>query len=325
MDLNEFYNGILKNSRVFSRLQADFASGRPGHAYLVVSEDSDALKRLLVITAAAAYCPEHGCLDCGICLRVLHGNNPDVYMLNYGGDKINVDKIIEITAEANLKSFSGGRRLFLIFRADLINEAAQNKLLKTLEEPPADISFILGAASESKLLSTLKSRVRKLYLDLFPEELLTEALAGYGVDKNRARLAAACSGGLITRALEIALNDDFNAAHLKALRVLKTVRRPADAVHFVFDKSFTSDADEFLNALAILLRDVMLFDSAHGLVALKSDTAEIARLAKEYSPEACASAIRAVNSAKERLFFNVSAAAALEPLFFEIARLKTKV
>ncbi|MDR3216988.1 MAG: hypothetical protein LBT55_06195 [Clostridiaceae bacterium] len=320
MDLNELYNGILKDSRAFEQLKADFSFGRQGHAYIVVSEDSEAVKRLLPLAVAAAFCLEHGCFECDECMRVLHGNNPDVYFVNYAGDRINKDKIAEITGEANLKSFSGGKRFFLIFRADLMNETAQNKLLKTLEEPPPEVTFILGAATDSLLLPTIKSRVRKLYLDSFPEDVLATALRNNGIGESRALLAAACSSGHITRALEIALNENFNAAHLKALRVLNSLRRPGDVAEFIFDKGFTADTGEFLNALAVLMRDIMLYDTGKELIALKSDMQDIARLSKLYTPDACAIVLRAVNTAKEKLFFNVSAAAVLEILFFEIVK-----
>lgn len=92
------------------------------------------------------------------------------------------------------------RKVYFVHRADLMNAQAQNKILKTLEEPPKDVTIFLGVANEASMLATIKSRTRNVYIDLFDEETIYNSMLALGLDDQMSAIAAACSEGQLGKA-----------------------------------------------------------------------------------------------------------------------------
>lgn len=88
--------------------------------------------------------------------------NPDVYVREYLG--FGIDDARDLRERANTRAVAGDRRVFIVVTPSMTNDA-QNALLKTLEEPPADAVFFFVVASPDTLLSTLRSRAQMLTLD----------------------------------------------------------------------------------------------------------------------------------------------------------------
>lgn len=80
------------------------------------------------------------CLNCSECRKAIHNNHPDVYHVFPTKDKIKVDDIEQMLDTVSIKPLSG-HKIYFIHRADQMNAQAQNKLLKTLEEPPKDVTI----------------------------------------------------------------------------------------------------------------------------------------------------------------------------------------
>ncbi|MBI5457152.1 hypothetical protein HY971_00280 [Candidatus Kaiserbacteria bacterium] len=87
--------------------------------------------------------------------------NPDIYIREYS--RFGIDEARELRERANSRAIAGGSRTFIIATPGMTNEA-QNALLKTLEEPPADASFFFIVPSPEMLLQTLRSRAQMLEL-----------------------------------------------------------------------------------------------------------------------------------------------------------------
>jgi DNA polymerase-3 subunit delta' len=117
---------------------------------------------------------------------------------------IHVSQIREIERVTALKPFEGLTRVVIIDPAEEMNAAAQNAFLKTLEEPPPQVVFVLVAADESRLLPTIRSRCRRLELRLPSLADVEAALLERGVEGERARLLARLSRGRVGWALEMA-------------------------------------------------------------------------------------------------------------------------
>jgi len=88
----------------------------------------------------------------------LHQNNPDILLIR-PEKSIGIDQIRQVKSFLYQKSWrGGGKKLIVVFQAELITPAAQNAFLKTLEEPPANSTIILATNNQSSLLSTIISR-----------------------------------------------------------------------------------------------------------------------------------------------------------------------
>lgn len=98
------------------------------------------------------------CDRCPQCLKVDHGNHPDLLSLAPEGQQIKIGQIRDAQEYISLRPMEATRRVLIVNEAELMNEAAQNAFLKTLEEPPYTAMIILVTTSPDKLLPTVRSR-----------------------------------------------------------------------------------------------------------------------------------------------------------------------
>ena len=146
------------------------------HAYLITGGSGES-RGALIDRLTAAYLCESARVPCGQCRpcrKVSAGIHPDVSRTAPAPDKkeIAVDQIRALRSDAYIRPNEGKRKVYIIAPADAMNPAAQNALLKVLEEGPAYAAFLLDAAQPGKLLDTVRSRCELLALP--PEEERTD-------------------------------------------------------------------------------------------------------------------------------------------------------
>lgn len=155
------------------------------------------------------------CGQCSQCRRVAQGLHPDVRIIGVGtGDEeganrrdIRIEQVRDIESFLNLTPYEGVCKVVVVDGAELMNTAAANALLKTLEEPPGDSLLLLLTASEDALLPTIRSRCSALYLKPAAKSELQEHLArDYDADPDLAERVARISRGCIGQAVN-ALRD----------------------------------------------------------------------------------------------------------------------
>ena len=110
-----------------------------------------------------------------------------------------------------LSPYLADKRVVIINDAETMNEAAENSLLKTLEEPTGDVVFILVTANKDLLLPTILSRCMKLYFaPLSEDEIKIILKSKYAVEEDKATVIAKLSGGSMKRAISFLDDDNFN-------------------------------------------------------------------------------------------------------------------
>ncbi len=115
-----------------------------------------------------------------------------------------------IARKLSLKSFYGGKKVMIIWMAELIKEDTANKLLKLLEEPPANTIFILVTESTESMLATVVSRVQSIQIPKIEDEAVNHYLIQLGIEPERAKMSAAFSNGNLWKAVMFAQNENFN-------------------------------------------------------------------------------------------------------------------
>ena len=161
-------------------------TGALSHAYIISGPSRDDVNALADTLAAALLCEgaDGGkpCGACRSCRKTLRGIHPDVTVTDRPEDRreITVDQIRDIRADAVIMPNEGARKVYIIHNADTMNAAAQNALLKSLEDPPAQAAFILAAENPSLLLQTVRSRCTLIPLSSGERQISEEAseLAG---------------------------------------------------------------------------------------------------------------------------------------------------
>ena len=152
------------------------------HAYLFYSKDSLLNNDIAELFAYMIFCETHTpCFECPACKKTEINKNPDFTILDKSA--IAVDDILQLLDNAQLKPMLYDYKVILIKNAENINEVAQNKLLKTLEEPNNSTIFILTTTNEEKLLATVKSRLKIIYLNLNSISPIRQELLNLGVNE----------------------------------------------------------------------------------------------------------------------------------------------
>jgi DNA polymerase-3 subunit delta' len=211
-----------------------------------------------------------GCGVCPACVRIARAVHPDVLVLEPGDTgSIKIEQVRDAVDQAAYRPFEGRRRVVIVDEAHGLVPAAQNALLKTLEEPPPSSMFVLVTAQPDLLLPTVRSRCPRLsFRPLSPADI-AGVLVARGQAETAARAVAATADGSVGRALQ-ASADDFIEAREIAGRVLAHAaatsdprRRIEGAKDLLINTGGGGAADRaqlavYLRAMGSLLRDVAL-------------------------------------------------------------------
>lgn len=124
---------------------------------------------------------------------------------------IHVTDALQVMQKVSLKSFEGGWKCVIVWHAEKLTTAASNKLLKSIEEPPAKTLFLLVCPDENQLLATIRSRCQRTHFGRVSKQEITDFLVNKGVAQEAARAMAAQSSGAVGRAIAL-FNQQGNLA-----------------------------------------------------------------------------------------------------------------
>lgn len=226
--MSQSWTHPLGHADVLDGLWRAAAAERLPHALLF--DGPDGIGKFLAARhfTAGMFC-EHGpadpCGKCGACLRLASGgeesNHPDLLVIDpiaAGEEVIRIGHIAhrenDSSAESvplrrtvegffDLKAQAGGARVVIIREADRLNLAAQNALLKTLEEPRPGNMMILVVSHSDGLLDTVISRITRVGFDKLEPALAERLIEQHGIEGRAARQLARWAGGSPGRALEL--------------------------------------------------------------------------------------------------------------------------
>ncbi len=186
---------LLGNERLMSGLRTAIAEDKLSHCYLLAGPPGSGKRTLARWLAAAMECTAPGnrpCGVCGPCRKVLSGSHPDVITVDDPAKKtVTVDQVRKARADVYIKPNEGRRKLYIFPRAMDMNPAAQNALLKVIEEPPEYGAFLLLSDSAERLLPTIRSRAVLLRLSPLTAAQGLAALSQRFPDRSREQLSAA--------------------------------------------------------------------------------------------------------------------------------------
>lgn len=155
------FDGIIGNSEIKQELQQAVKLNKLSYSYLFVGTEGIGKKLIAKEFAKMCLClDEHEkyCNNCKSCIEYDSNNHPDFQIIEPEGLSIKIAQIRQMQKKVLEAPIISNKKIYIIDNADLMTIEAQNCLLKTLEEPPKFVYFILIGSMESNFLSTIKSR-----------------------------------------------------------------------------------------------------------------------------------------------------------------------
>lgn len=272
------FQNIYGHEKVKSVLQTALLSGQARHAYLFEGLRGAGRFSTALAFASALVCEQpnstDACGSCKSCAMSTAHTHPDIRIITnqlYDAGKkstdVSVDTIRQMKREIYVKPYMAERKIYIVPKADTMTIAAQNSLLKVLEEPPPYCSIILIAENASAFLPTILSRVVTLRFQPLPfplvEQALKEACAAnpeWDVSPKTLSVKARMSGGSIGAALDLLQNTDADNLRDETLRrvsaLLQSGYRPMyDFISFL--KQNKSDISFIINILQDWFHDIL--------------------------------------------------------------------
>lgn len=203
------FGEVVGQEHVKEVLEAALRSGRAGHAYLFsgprgVGKTTTARLLAMALNCESDDLAARPCGGCDACLSIRGGRHPDVTELDAASNN-SVDDVRELRERVRLASLRGGTRVWILDEAHMLSTAAANALLKTLEEPPEGLVFVLATTEPERLPATVLSRCQHFRFRRLSEAEIAGKLAGLcetaGVEADAEALS------LVARAAEGAMRD----------------------------------------------------------------------------------------------------------------------
>ena len=206
------FNEMVGQEHITRTLKNQIMSGRIGHAYLFNGGRGTGKTSAAKIMARAVNCqnPKDGepCNECEICKAMLAGSLTDVVEMDAASNN-SVEDIREIRDEVNFLPTLAKYRVYIIDEVHMLSTGAFNALLKTLEEPPEHVKFILATTEPQKLPTTILSRCQRFDFKRISVEDIIKRLeiickeSNINITKEAMRMIAVLSEGALRDAISI--------------------------------------------------------------------------------------------------------------------------
>ena len=323
------FEDIRGHARLIAALKAAIRHRQVGHAYIFEGARGAGKTLLAKAFAKALQCEagtETACGECMSCRQFDSGNQPDVlYPAPTKTKALGVDDVREqINHAAETKPYMHRYKIFIVEDAGALSPAAQNALLKTLEEPPSYVVFLLLAENTGQLLPTILSRCVTFKLHPLPADDVAQYLTIHAqIDADTARLSAVYAQGSIGRALEIAADAQFAELRACIVDLMAGIRDRDLTALFQAVKTLETYKDHIQDALDVAFlwfRDLatILVPDGEAFLLQQDLSARLAAEAETTHSAAVHAQLEAIWRAKQRLRQNGNFQMVLEVLMLDL-------
>ena len=321
---------LIKTTRAYALVKNEKQRNVLGHAYLLVLDDEQNLRLALKAFAKLFFDCDEPVLETQKRIARLIDNETFADCLFFPKDekKFVVEDVDAITEESTLKPVEGDQKLFVIDNFALSTPAAQNKLLKLLEEPPKGVRFFIGTTSAHPVLATVLSRVKVLEVPPFADEALLSALKNEYGDKYGAdaySLCVAMSGGNLGTAQAMLTGGGYQALLDEAFSLVLAEENKLPAL--IKKSGETKKKKQLLSLMRTVWRDALLIKTAQKTGAdiqknifLKAEISRLQLLALSRSLPCLVFAQEACSAAEKQVTFNAYFPQCLEVLLASVLR-----
>ena len=328
------WDTILGHEKNIAHLRRLWQEQRMPHALLFCGAEGIGKKRTALSLAAALLCMEAvadaPCGHCASCTALQAGTHPDFYLVEpeskgKAAKSIRIEQIRELQTRISWAPQLAARRVVIIDQAELMNEAAANSLLKTIEEPAAQMCFVLVTSTPAALLDTIRSRCMRVEFGMLPVAALAEALPEHGIPAEQAAVLASLSDGSLGRALELyadgglELRADAAAllAELGSMDMEKLWQRSRALSELPREK-----LADWCMYLSMLLRDLLVLYSGGSQLYHQDLAGKLAALLPMLPEQSVFQMLRLLRGLQKRLESNANVRLLMESFLIQLRDLK---
>lgn len=216
--------------RVRDFLARAVEAGRTSHAYLFLGSPGSGKLDAAWALAQALICEDSGCGSCDACVRVARHTHPDVhYFAPESATGYLISQVRDLLDDVLLAPIRATCKVYILDRAEQLRASSANALLKTLEEPPKGVTFILLGTSSETILPTIVSRCQCVpFRMISPVDAANFVARSTGLPQERCRMAVAIAGSP-TRARAFLKSAERQQARREMLRAIDSLAHADEA------------------------------------------------------------------------------------------------
>lgn len=334
------FDEVVGQEYVVRSIKNAVRDNKVGHAYLFCGPRGTGKTTMARLLAKAVNCshPESApCEECESCVAANNGTHPDIVEIN-AANETHVEDIRDLIEKSSLAPMQGDHKVYIVDEVHQLSSAASSALLKTLEEPPEHVIFVLATTDPQKLLPTIISRCQRfdfsrLRKDQICAHLLEIAkLENIYMDEKAADMIAVLSDGGMRDALSIMdqcaayTDDNITEAAIDQIYGMATTEEKIALLNDIADVNLESmiarikgyeqkgiDLQRFTDGMIDILKDCLVYKATNKAELLKLITREDAiALSQKINQRVCMRMMEYLIDTKDRYRTAISAITCFE-------------
>lgn len=323
------FSDIIGHEDIVKHFKSSIELSKVSHAYILNGEKGVGKKTLASVVAKSLQC-ESGeadpCGKCKSCLQAETGNQPDIIWVKHEKPNvISVDEIrTQLVNDIDLKPYSSRYKIYIVPDSQMMNQQAQNALLKTLEEPPEYAIIILLTNNVDKFLPTILSRCIVLnFKPVEPLHMMEYLVSNIGVDQEKARFCTDFAQGNLGKAVRLAISPDYNEIREDSVRLLRKISdmEMDEIIQAVKNMGkYKLDIADYIDIMTMWFRDILMvkISNSPNKIIFKHEFSTMKKQASRMSYEGIEKILEAMDKLKVRLEANVNFDIAMELMLLTI-------